>query len=161
MERGLEMITNYLMKLDSIEGEMTDEQYPKWFEVLSWSLGSPSVSSPGSKGGATKELYVVMPMCRPSQALLLHAANRRPLKELILVSTRPMHGTSRRTEDLRWVFRGLTVASFQAGAMSPGDPFPTQSVAFEFAEMTTHFGVRPRGTVRPQDWALIQGTAQK
>lgn len=128
---------DYFLKIDTIEGESTDDKHKNEIDVQSWSWGETNVGTHagGGGGGAGKvsmqDFNFVMRVNKASPKLLLACANGQHIKEALL-TCRKAGGDQQ--EYLMIKFSDLLVSSFQTGG-SAGDVVPMDQIALNFSKI--------------------------
>src|SRR5688500_16372886 len=83
-------VVDYFLKVDSIEGESTDDKHKNEIDVESWSWGETNsgTHATGGGGGAGKvsmqDFNFTMRVCKATPKLMLACANGQHIKEATL-----------------------------------------------------------------------------
>ena len=134
---------DYFLKLDGIDGESNDAQFPKHIQLESWSWGETNSGqhATGSGGGAGKvsmqDFHFVMLMNNASATLAQACANGRHIASGEL--------NCRKAGDTPQVFlkiklTDLLVSSYQTGGSSHGEIVPTDQISLNFAKIEYAYG---------------------
>jgi type VI secretion system secreted protein Hcp len=134
---------DYFLKLQGIDGESTDAQFPKHIQLESWSWGESNTGShaTGSGGGAGKvamqDFSFVMQMNRASATIAQHCAGGAHIGFAEL--------NCRKAGDTPQVFlkiklTDLLVSSYMTGGSSHGDIVPTDQISVNYAKIEFSYG---------------------
>lgn len=128
---------DYFLKLDTIDGESTDDKHKGEIDVESWSWGETNAGthSGGGGGGAGKvvmqDFHFVMKVNKASPKLLLACATGAHIPKGTLTCRKA--GTEQQ-EYLVIKFADLLVSSYQTGGSS-GDVVPTDQISLNFSKI--------------------------
>jgi type VI secretion system secreted protein Hcp len=134
---------DYFLKLDGIDGESGDAQFPKHIQLESWSWGETNSGqhSAGGGGGTGKvsmqDFHFVMLMNNASPTLAQACANGRHIGFAEL--------NCRKAGDTPQVFlkiklTDLLVSSYQTGGSAHGELVPTDQISLNFAKIEVAYG---------------------
>ena len=130
------MAVDMFLDIDGVEGESFDETYKGKIQVLSWSWGESNQGSGGFGGGqgagkvSMQDFSFVMRFCKASPVLLLHCASGEHFDKAVLTCRKA--GGGKQVEYLKVTFTHLMISSYQTGASSGGDEYPTDSISFNY-----------------------------
>jgi type VI secretion system secreted protein Hcp len=134
---------DYFLKLDGIDGESTDAQFPKNIELESWSWGQTNSGgfSHGTGGGtgkvAMQDFHFVMLMNSASATLAQKCAGGTHIGFAEL--------NCRKAGDTPQVFlkiklSDVLVSSYQTGGSAHGEIVPTDQISINFAKIEYSYG---------------------
>jgi len=156
---SLHAATDFLLKIEGVDGEASPGHHQKSIEIHSWSWSASNpTSSSGSGGGAGKAVFSDMTftasMSKASPQLLLAVTrtNRIPQATLFMRKS----GTTNEYHEIK--LENVLVTSFgQRGEASPtSDSVPTDRFALNFEKVTfKHVGVDGTNTTGTATSALV------
>ena len=129
------MAVDYFLKIQGVDGESTDEQFPGAIVLESYSFGVANALSPGHGSGASvgkatfTELIVTKRIDKSSPTLLLDCATGKLLPAVQLVSRRSPGGVY-----LQITLTNAFVTSFQE-AGTHGE-LPLEQISFNYQKLT-------------------------
>jgi type VI secretion system secreted protein Hcp len=134
---------DYFLKLDGIDGESQDAQFPKHIQLESWSWGETNsgAMSHGSGGGTGKvsmqDFHFVMLMNNASATLAQNCSGGTH------VATAELN--CRKAGDTPQVFLKIKmtdclVSSYQTGGSAHGEIVPTDQISINFAKIEYAYG---------------------
>jgi type VI secretion system secreted protein Hcp len=148
---------DYFLKIDSIDGESTDDKHKNEIDVQSWSWGenNSGTHAGGGGGGAGKvvmqDFHFVMKVNKATPKLVLACATGQHIKEATLVC-RKAGGDQQ--EYMKIKFSDLLVSSFQTGG-SQGDVVPVDQISMNFSKI--EFEYKPQKADGSLDSAIKTG----
>ncbi len=148
---------DYFLKIDTIEGEATDDKHKNEIDVLSWSWGETNsgTHAGGGGGGAGKvsmqDFSFAMTMNKATPKLMLACATGQHIKNAILTCRKA--GTEQQ-EYLQVTFSDLLVSSYQTGG-SQGQEVPVDQISLNFSKI--EFAYKPQKADGTLDAAIKAG----
>ncbi len=161
--RALAMYDAFI-KLDGIDGEVTDRAHPGTIEVLSWSfeMSNTSIFASGGGGGAGKvavhDLSITKHLDKATPNLMKACATGEHIKEAVLYLRR---GGDKSPDFLIYTFHDVLVTSVSVGG-SAGDDQPTESLSLNFGSFKVEYiqqGPKGKNTGTSFEWDLSQNKA--
>ena len=146
---------DYFLKLDSIDGESTDDKHKNEIDVMSWSWGETNsgTHAAGGGGGAGKvsmqDFHFTMAANKATPKLMLACATGQHIPKATLTCRKA--GTEQQ-EYLVVNLSDLLVSSYQTGGSS-GDVIPTDQISLNFSKIEFEY--------KPQDVKGAMGSAVK
>jgi type VI secretion system secreted protein Hcp len=137
--------SDFLLKIDGIDGESEQKGHEKAIDVLSWSWGASNSGSMsvGSGGGTGKvnmqDFHFVMAFNNASPKLMQQCSTGEHIKKAQLF-VRKSGGDPK--EYMTWTFHDLLISSYQTGGHGGGD-LPTDQVSFNYSKVELEY--------KPQD----------
>jgi type VI secretion system secreted protein Hcp len=128
---------DYFLKVESIDGESTDDKHKNEIDVESWSWGESNqgTHAGGGGGGAGKvsmqDFHFTMKVNKATPKLMLACATGQHIKKAVL-TCRKAGGDQQ--EYMIITFSDLLVSSYQTGG-SAGDVVPTDQVSMNFSKI--------------------------
>jgi type VI secretion system secreted protein Hcp len=147
---------DYFLKIDTIEGEATDDTHKNEIDVLSWSWGETNAGTHvgGGGGGAGKvsmqDFHFVMGYNKASVKLFLACATGAHIPKAVLTCRK---AGGKQEEYLTVTFTDLLVSSYQTGGSAHGDVVPTDQISLNYSKIEWAY--------KPQDDKGGLGTAIK
>jgi type VI secretion system secreted protein Hcp len=148
------------MRIEGIDGEVTNDQFPNWLEVYSFSWGeSRPVSTTTGGGGATSgrlemsDFYVAKPSGKGSPKLMFACASGKHLPAVQIVETKAVDG--RQVVVQRYSLTDCLITSFQVSG--DGGSTPSESLSLNFTKIEfrqTYFNADGQGTFQTATWDL-------
>jgi type VI secretion system secreted protein Hcp len=134
------MASDYLLEIDGIEGESTDDKHPGAIEVESWSWGASNPSSIGSGGLGSGKVSVqdftfTHHVDAASPVLFLRCATGQHIKSAKLFVRKTGGGG----EYLTYTFTDCLVSSFEDKG---GGEAPTEEIALAFRRIEMEYTVQ-------------------
>ena len=152
--------SDYLLKLDGIKGESTDDRHKEWIDVLSWSWGVAQVAGNGSGSGARagkscpSDLVLTKFVDSATPPLIAGAAGGTVIPNAILIG---MKQGREQQEYLKIELKNVFVSSVHTGGSSGGS-VPVDSVSLRFSSMTvSYYPQRADGSLGTPVVASLQG----
>ena len=127
----------YFLKIESIEGESTDERHRGEIEVESFGWGETQAGGVGHGGGAgagkvqAQDLQIVKKVDKSSPLLMMGCATGQHFKSAILTARKAGGG---QLEYLKITIEDALISSYQIGS-SQGSVLPTDQVGLAFARL--------------------------
>jgi type VI secretion system secreted protein Hcp len=154
---------DYLLEIDGIKGESSDDRYPEAIEVSSFSWGAGNTGASGGGGGAGKvtlqDFHFMAKSSKASPKLFLACATGQHIGEAVL-HIRKAGATGQPQEYFVVKLKPVYITSYQTGgSSSDSDDRPTEEVAFYYDTIsivhiaddgTTTTGEATRTPVAPQ-----------
>ena len=133
------MAVDMFLKVDSVDGESTDDKHPGEIEVLSYSWGvsqqkSGSASSHGSHTAGRadfNDFSIVKAIDKASPKLMLACADGTHLKSIRLELCR---AGGDKQPYMEYKFTDVIVTSFRPGGNGHGEALPLEEVSFAFGK---------------------------
>ena len=159
------MAFDCFLKIDTVDGESTDDKHKNWIEVLSFSHAleqptSGSVSTGGGRGAQRcdhEDFTIVHTLDKASPKLALHCCNGMHLKEVKLELCR---AAGDKTKYMEYKMADVIVSSVRpAGTAEEDAPIPLEQVSFSYGKIewiyteTDHATGKPKGDVKAH-WDL-------
>jgi len=129
---------DYFLKIDTIEGESTDDKHKGEIDLESWSWGETNsgTHAGGGGGGAGKvsmqDFHFVMKINKASPKLMLACATGEHIPKAVLVCRKA--GTQQQ-EFLKVTMSDLLVSSYQTGGSGHSDIIPTDQISLNFSKL--------------------------
>ena len=133
---------DYFLKLDGIDGESGDSQFPKHIQLESWSWGETNSGqhATGSGGGAGKvsmqDFHFTVPINRSSPKLFLACATGEHIKGATLTCRK---AGKTQQEFLKWKFSDILISSYNTGGSGGSDVVPIDQVSFNFTKIEVSY----------------------
>jgi type VI secretion system secreted protein Hcp len=133
--------SDFLLKVDGIDGESEQKGHEKAIDVLSWSWGSSNSGSMalGSGGGTGKvsmqDFHFVMSFNNASPLLMQSCATGKHIGKAQLFVRK---SGEEPLEYMTWTFFDLIISSYQTGGHG-GDGLPTDQVAFNYSKVELEY----------------------
>lgn len=146
---------DYFLKLDSIDGESTDDKHKNEIDVMSWSWGETNSGTHASGGGggagkvSMQDFHFTMAANKATPKLMLACATGQHIPKGTLTCRKA--GTEQQ-EYLVVNLSDLLVSSYQTGGSS-GDVIPTDQISLNFSKIEFEY--------KPQDVKGAMGSAVK
>lgn len=127
---------DYFLKIDTIEGESTDQGHVGEIDVDSWSWGETNMGTGGHGGGGgagkvvMQDFHFTMKTSKASPKLMLAAATGQHIKEAKLTVRKA--GTER-VEYIKIKLTDVMVTSYQIAGT--GDNVPTDQISLNFTKI--------------------------
>src|SRR5438105_177194 len=152
---------------NTIDGESFDEFHAKQIEVLTWTFGGTSPSTPGGGGGgrgagkvSLHEFTITKNIDKASPAFFKALVSGSHYKEAILSVRRRQADTQ---DFLKYTLSTVQVTSFNAvGHGEDSEPREVDSVAFAFQKVAIFYkpqiptgALAPTDTTAPADWTVV------
>lgn len=137
--------SDFLLKIDTVDGESSQKGHEKAIDVLSWSWGESNAgsSATGSGGGTGKvsmqDFHFVMSVNNASPKLMQLCATGTHIAKAQLFVRKAGEDAQ---EFLTWTFHDLIISSYQTGGHG-GDSLPTDQVSFNYTKVEMEY--------KPQD----------
>jgi type VI secretion system secreted protein Hcp len=131
------MAVDYFLKIETIEGEATDDKHKSEIDVMSWSWGETQsgTAAAGGGGGAGKvsmqDFHFVMRVNKASPKLFIACATGTHIPKATLTCRK---AGAEQQEYMIWVFSDLMVSSYQTGG-SEGDVIPVDQISLNFSKV--------------------------
>jgi type VI secretion system secreted protein Hcp len=128
---------DYFLKIDSIDGESSDDKHKGEIDVQSWSWGETNAGTHagGGGGGAGKvnmqDFHFVMAINKATTKLMLACSTGQHLPKAVL-TCRKAGGSQQ--EYLKITMSDVLVSSYSTGG-SKGQVVPTENIALNFAKI--------------------------
>lgn len=134
------MAVDIYCKIDGVDGESTDEKYPKWIEISSFDHSvNQAVSQASSTGGRTggkadfSPFTVVKTIDSATCDLNIHCANG---KHIPLVEIECCLATEDKHTFMKYTMEDVIVSAVTAGgSVDAGETRPTEQVAFVYGKL--------------------------
>jgi type VI secretion system secreted protein Hcp len=132
------------LKIDGVDGDVTDEQFEGWFDVLSFNFGCEHSSPPGVGGGGRRAgrtqlspLTVMKIADKATPTLFQACANGRHFRGAVLVALKDDSGRS--DQFLKVTMTDILISSYSASGNAGGDPVPVESMSLNFLKIELAF----------------------
>ena len=134
--------SDYLLKIDGIDGESNQKGHEKWMELQSWSWGETNAGSSGLGSGAgsgkvsMQDFHFVIEYGISSPKLFVDCATGRH------IPTAELHIRKAGGEQqvfVTWKFTDVLISSYQTGGSGGGSPLPIDQVAFNFTKLEMEY----------------------
>jgi len=129
---------DYFLKIDTIDGESTDDKHKGEIDLESWSWGeTQSGTSSGQGGGGAgkvsmQDFHFVMKINKASPKLMLACATGQHIPKAVLVCRKA--GTEQQ-EFFKVTMSDLLVSSYQTGGSGHSDIVPTDQISLNFSKI--------------------------
>lgn len=154
--------SDYLLKIDGIEGESVLKGFEKQIEVLSWSWGVTNTST-GSGSGARagkacpSDMSFAKNVDKATPPLIAGAVGGTVSSTAILIGLRPGGGGGAPETYIKYEMKNVMVTSYQTGGSSGGG-IAADSFALRFGSATvTYYAQDAKGQVKPVAVTNLQG----
>ena len=135
--------SDYLLKIDTIDGESTQKGHEKWLELQSWSWGESNSGSSGTGSGAgsgkvsMQDFHFVISYGISSPKLFGACATGQHIPSGVL-HIRKAGGDQQ--VFVEWKFTDILISSYQTGGSGHGgDVLPTDQVSFNFTKLEMEY----------------------
>jgi len=142
---------DYLLKIDTIDGESNQKGHEKWMELKSWSWGESNSGSSvtGSGAGSGKvsmqDFHFVISYGVSSPKLFLACAAGQHIPSAVLHVRKA--GGDQQTF-VEWKFSDILISSYQTGGHEGSDTLPLDQVSFNFTKIEMEYKPqKPDGTL--------------
>jgi type VI secretion system secreted protein Hcp len=134
--------SDYLLKIDTVNGESGQDKHEKWIELQSWSWGETNSGSSGLGGGggagkvAMQDFHFVCEYGTHSPVVFYHCAAGTHIK------TGELHirkAGGKQEIFTIWKFADLLITSYQTGGSGHGNPLPTDQISFNFTKIEMEY----------------------
>lgn len=136
-------MVDYYLKIDGIDGESKDGQYPKHIQLESFSWGETQMGTGSDLGGGhgagkvqMQDFHFVMKMNKASPSLFFCCASGKHIPKAVLYARKA--GGKQETY-LTVTFSDLVVSSYQTGGSAHGDVVPTDQISLNFAQVEIEY----------------------
>ncbi|BDC48260.1 type VI secretion protein [Bryobacterales bacterium F-183] len=143
--------SDYLLKINGIDGESSQKGHEKWMELQSWSWGETNSGSSGTGSGAgagkvsMQDFSFVISYGISSPKLFLACASGEHIKDAEL-HIRKAGGDQQ--VFVTWKFYDVLISSYNTSGSGHGAPLPTDSVSFNFTKIEMEYKPqKPDGTL--------------
>lgn len=138
------------MKIDTIEGESTSDQFRNFFDVFSFSWGVTQTSSQTSGGGGgagkvtVQDIHFAKPTGKSSPKLMLHCCKGTHFPTASMAVTRTSEGQEQ--VFMEYKMEDVMISSYQPSG--DGGSIPTESLSLNFTKITYRQAVvQPDGSI--------------
>lgn len=145
------MASDYLLKIDGIDGESQDKKHPKTIEIdsFSWGASNAGAHSSGGGGGAGKvsfqDLHFTTKANVSSAVLALRCASGQHITKATLIVRK--QGKDQQ-EYYTVTLEDIMVSSYQSGGHEGGDSVPTDQFSLNFTKIKFEYKAqKPDGTL--------------
>ena len=134
------MASDYLLEIDGIKGESTDEKHKDKLEIDSFSWGVSNSGSMGRGGGGGtgkaefQDVHFTKQTDKSSPLLMKAAASGQHIKKAVLTA-RKAGGNGGQVEYLKITLEDVMVSSFQSGGNAGNSSIPHDSFSFNFTKI--------------------------
>ena len=135
--------SDYLLKIDTIDGESSQKGHEKWLELQSWSWGESNSGSSGTGSGAgsgkvsMQDFHFVISYGISSPKLFGACATGQHIPSGVL-HIRKAGGDQQ--VFVEWKFTDILISSYQTGVSGHGgDVLPTDQVSFNFTKLEMEY----------------------
>ncbi len=134
--------SDFLLKINTIDGESNQKGHEKWLELQSWSWGESNAGSSGLGGGggsgkvSMQDFHFVIEQGISAPKLFLACATGQH------IDAAELHLRKAGGEQhvyVIWKFTDILISSYQTGASSGGSPLPTDQVSFNFTKIEMEY----------------------
>jgi type VI secretion system secreted protein Hcp len=139
------MATDFLLEIDGIKGESSDDKHKETIELESFSWGASNAGGHGSGGGggagkaSFQDLHFTTPVNKASPLLMQACADGTHIKTASLF----VRKAGGKQEDYYVVkMADLLVSSYQSGGHAGGNSIPTDQFALNFTKI--EFDYKPQ-----------------
>lgn len=132
------MASDFLLKIDGIDGESLQKGHEKEIEVMSWSWGEQNTGSfAGNLGGGSgkvsmQDFHFTCSTSKASPKLFLACATGEHIKSAKLTLRK---SGKTQLEYYVWKFTDLLISSFHSGGSDGSDTLPTDQISFNFTKI--------------------------
>lgn len=141
----------YLLKIDSIDGESPDPDYPGYFEIYNWTwdmfmIQTMQTGSGMASGKASLGSFGFDKTTDKASALLAQAcASGQHLKNALLICRKQGLESGALEEFAKYTFTDVVVTSFKLNGMSGGGEIPTERLDVAFGEVRIDYEEKKLG----------------
>ena len=134
------MASDYLLELDGIKGESTDEKHKDKIEIDSFSWGVTNDGNMGRGGGGgtgkanSQDLHFTKQTDKASAKLVAAASSGEHIKKAVLTA-RKAGGKAGQVDYLKITLEDVMVSSFQTGGNSGNSSIPVDSFALNYTKI--------------------------
>ena len=134
------MASDYLLEIDGIKGESTDEKHKDKLEIDSFSWGVSNSGSMGRGGGGGtgkaefQDVHFTKQTDKSSPLLMKAAASGEHIKKAVLTA-RKAGGKGGQVDYLKITLEDVMVSSFQSAGNAGNSSIPNDSVSFNFTKI--------------------------
>ena len=134
------MASDYLLELDGIKGESTDEKHKDKIEIDSFSWGVTNDGNMGRGGGGGtgkanfQDLHFTKQTDKASAKLVAAASSGEHIKKAVLTA-RKAGGKAGQVDYLKITLEDVMVSSFQTGGNSGNSSIPVDSFALNYTKI--------------------------
>jgi type VI secretion system secreted protein Hcp len=134
--------SDYLLKIDGIDGESKQDKHEKWIEIQSWSFGATNSGSSGTGSGAGsgkvsfQDFHFVCDYGTHSPIIMFHCADGKHIPKA------EMHirkAGGKQEVFTTWKFTNIILSSYQTGGSGHGNPLPTDQCSFNFEKIEMEY----------------------
>lgn len=161
------MASDYLLEIDGIVGESTDDRHRGWLEIESFSWGLTQLTALAGGGAGTgkpsfQDIHFTKLVDKSSPKLFLACASGQHIKKATLVVRR---SGQERQEYYKVTLEDVLVSSYQSsgaagGSAGVGGAVPVDEFAMNYAKIDFSYRVqKPDGSLEPPvvaSWDLKQ-----
>lgn len=132
-------ITDYFLKLDTIEGESKDSNHSKEIDILGWSFGASQAATGGAGGGSGagkaqfNALSISLKMCKASPKLMISCATGKHLKTGVLTARKAGGGPK---DYYTITLTNLLITSYNTGGSSE---FPIDRITLAAEQISVSY----------------------
>ncbi len=136
------MAVDYFLKIDSIDGEATDEKHKGELHIESFSFGVSQMGTSGHGGGLGggkanfQDFNFVLKNEKASPKLLLACATGQHIKSAVLTARK---AGGKQEDYLKYTFSDLLISSYQTGGSSSGEEGPMDQCSFNYVKLETEY----------------------
>jgi type VI secretion system Hcp family effector len=139
------MAGDMYMKIDGIDGESTDGDHQKWFEITSYSFSAnqPAAATRSTAGAATVErvylsdFTVTKSMDIGSPDITLYCCQGKAIKTITISCFRADTVGEKPVEYMKYVLSDSIVTNYSVSG-GVGD-IPSESISFNYAKITWNY----------------------
>jgi type VI secretion system secreted protein Hcp len=142
--------SDFLLKIEGIEGEAEAVGFEKQMQIESWSFGATNSGSAGLGTGlgsgkvSMQDFHFVIQNGKASAQLMLACCKGNHITEAVL-TCRKTGGSGTPYTYYKYTFNDIVISSFQSGA---SQTLPMEQVSFNFTKITLeYFQQKADGTV--------------
>lgn len=134
--------SDYLLKIDGIDGESSQDGHAKWIELQSWSWGESNSGSSGTGSGAgsgkvaMQDFHFTCEYGIHSPHVMFHCADGKHIPKAEL-HIRKAGG--KQEVFVTWKFENVLISSYQTGGHSGAAPLPTDQISFNFTKIEQEY----------------------
>jgi type VI secretion system secreted protein Hcp len=144
--------SDFLLKIDGIDGESQDKKHKGEIDLLSWSWSESNTGSHSRGGGgggsgkvAMQDFHFTMKVNKASPKLMLACATGQHILSATLTCRK---AGGEQQEYMTVKFSDLMISSYQTGGSEGSDSLPTEQIAFNFSKIEIDYKEqKPDGTL--------------
>jgi len=136
--------TDFLLKIEGVQGESKQEGYADHIDIESWSWGMSNSGSAAQGGGlgtakaSAQDFHFVIRNGKSSPQLFYHCSVGKVIPTAKLIC-RKVTGDTKTGEYYRVIFEQCMISSHQQGGSNGAEQLPMEQVSFNYAKVTVEY----------------------